>query len=1223
MSFHQNGQHRYGHVPPVQYGAQATQNPVPSLQRQSSFDNGDDASFIDNANRPLPEMIGPPSQRPAPTSQDELYMADQNPHWQPQIRPSYSVSSASNPALSGYQHQYQPNAPSQPAAPSTATYNPQYFTRTYSSPPRPSAPYPPAQSAPYPQQPYNTPPLGYGGHQPYNPAAYQPQAPVQRQSTLSYGHAPAYVAPPPPMPQSPGYWSQSSQYGPSPPAPSRPAFEPPQPVPYVPATSSASAPPRPFAYPPPTSSAPYPTNGSYTTNAYGPRPTPMPLANSYPSSYDGLSYSNRVSRSSSNSAPPTAEESSTTLGRHPTLRPLPNAPVEEDTESEWDEDQADANTEARAQEQIYQDIEAAVEGSGSSRPGNNGDLLDNELGDLQRYNSRATTLNPTGVDRFPSTASTVNQNNAETAYDFEDESDAEGAAGLEAMRLAEEQDARRGGGAFGIYDSAPKKTQAQYDLNTSSDSDYANIDMGLYGGGYDARLSYGNDLTEINAGNSSEMDDQSRPLPTPNELRRSEAGHIPAPGLGGMTDYSIPGDSSIHPFPAFEQAARVDTYGTGGFQRPTSQGHRLSFDEGDEGASLTSRHSESRLSGISGSDSPSKDDFPEMFYHPGMSSSGQRPLPAVPSLYDNRVPQLQPAGSYRHNQYGYPYGSDVETRTGYAPDGPDAYPSPDLLSPLGQFVPRSASLSSHSNTPQVIPPVRSRTDAEERQARMRALRQQGMSGSSLDGYDAVTPQPSIPLDLPALPLGRRRKVSPQNLRSSDFKKCKEPWALSNIAEWAKEMCGGESGEGETDLREKTVAECLVALFTHKVPTMNTADAETLSDRVVTAMLEAEVLVRDEEWVKFGQGEITGVMWQLTGSGCYAPKLHEQEIHGRCYSHHCSRTLKKINLRVQALEPSKKSEDWITFFNITKEQMESSDKKEVQRQFNLHEIVMTEDTYMDRLNVLRVLYRDELQSWQPPIIAPARLSRFISQVFGKVEAIKKVNEEHLLAQLKYRQQEQGPWIIGFSDIFREWIRKARQVYMEYAAGFPHATYLVRREAEKNILFRQFLDQARDNKRSDRLDWNTYLFAPLKRLQQYTLLLREVQRHTYLDNDEKTNLSVAIDEINAVTLECDAKVDEMAKKVEMMELIHKLKMRPGMERVELNLDHLGRELIFKGDLQRAGANRFTWLEIHALLFDHYLVMAKTVKGEGAGRRNETYDVSKLVSSNQASDLYSTNL
>jgi hypothetical protein len=907
------------------------------------------------------------------------------------------------------------------------------------------------------------------------------------------------------------------------------------------------------------------------------------------------------------------------VNRHPTHRPLPNAPIEDDTGSDWDEERDGGIDEREAQEQIYQDIEAAVGRSSSQlRDGRNqgpnqhngdplSDLLDNELGGIRRYDSRATTLN-SGVDRFPSTASTVHRNNQDAPYpDVDDESDVEAAAGLEAMRIAEEQDARRASGGFSLYESTPKTAQPPGD---SSDSDYANFDMGLYGGGYDAHMSYGDDFTTHNAGNLSEMEDQSRPLPTPDELHRSE-GHVPAQGLGGMIDYSLPGESSLHPFPDFDATGRVDTStGTG----VASQIHRLSFDEGDERASLSSRFTESRLSGRSGSESPTKDDIQEMFYHPGMSSSMQRPLPAVPSMYDNRAPQLRPAGSYRNSQHlQYSYLNTDASRHHYTPNGPDAYTPSDMLSPSGQFVPRSASLSSHSNTPQVVPPVRSRTDAEERQARQRQLRQHGLSGASLDGLDMASPQSSIPLDLPALPLGRRRKINPANLRSVDFKKCKEPWALNNLAEWLKEMCGGENGEGESDLREKTVAECLVALFTHKVSTMNTADAEILSDRVVKSMFEAGVLLPEEEWVKFGQGTVSGVLWQLTGSGCYAPKLHEHEIHGRCYSHLCHRTLRKINLNAQSLEPSKKSEDWNTFFKVTKDQIEAADKKEVQRQYNLHEIVMSEDKYMDRLNVLRILYRDELQSWQPPIISPSKLSRFISQVFGKVEAIKKVNEEYLLRELKFRQQEQGPWIVGFSDTFREWIRKARQVYMDYAAGFPQASHMVRREAEKNLLFRQFLDQARDNRLSDRLDWNTYLFAPLKRLQQYTLLLREVHRHSYVENDEKANLALAIEEINNVTLECDAKVDEMSKKVEMIELSQKLYLRPGMERVELNLDHLGRQLIFKGDLQRAGANRFNWLETHAILFDHYFVLAKTVpqRDANAGRSKERYDVSKLVS------------
>jgi len=415
------------------------------------------------------------------------------------------------------------------------------------------------------------------------------------------------------------------------------------------------------------------------------------------------------------------------------------------------------------------------------------------------------------------------------------------------------------------------------------------------------------------------------------------------------------------------------------------------------------------------------------------------------------------------------------------------------------------------------------------------------------------------------------------------------------------------------LRQKTIEDGLVALFTHKVPTMNTADAETLSRRVVKSILDAGILLPDEEWVKFGYGTVSGVLWQLTGSGCYAPKVHEHEIHGRCYSHHCTRTLKKINLQTQQLEPSKKSEDWATFFKLTAEQVQGANKKEVQRQNILHEMVMSEDTYMDQINVLRVLYRDDLRTWQPAIISKNKIDKFINTVFGKVEAIKEVNENHLLAQLKYRQKEQGPWIIGFSDIFREWIRKARSVYVEYSAGFPYATHLVRKELGRNLMFKQFLDQAQDNKLSGRLDWNTYLKAPITRLQRYTLLLTTVLKAMTQDTEEKANLILAIEEIKNVTLECDAKVDEQTKKVQMIELQAKLFLRPGMDRVELNLDHLGRELLFKGDLQRAGGNRFTLLETHAILFDHYLVLAKKglVRDSSGGKTSETYDVSKLVS------------
>jgi hypothetical protein len=167
--------------------------------------------------------------------------------------------------------------------------------------------------------------------------------------------------------------------------------------------------------------------------------------------------------------------------------------------------------------------------------------------------------------------------------------------------------------------------------------------------------------------------------------------------------------------------------------------------------------------------------------------------------------------------------------------------------------------------------------------------------------------------------------------------------------------------------------------------------------------------------------------------------------------------------------------------------------------------------------------------------------------------------------------------------------------------------MRREAERNIPFKTFLDQARENKRSNRLGWDNFLKAPITRLQRYSLLLSTVQKNMLKESEEKNSLAFALDEIRAATFECDSKFAEMTKKMELIEMQTKLRLRPPMEKeVELNLDHLGREIIFRGDLQRAGGKGFQWVETHAILFDHYLVLAKPLARD---RREGYYDVSKV--------------
>ncbi|KAI9804410.1 MAG: hypothetical protein M1825_001309 [Sarcosagium campestre] len=1291
MSHYQNGQTYYPppgnpqqpqappHAPDQPY--QQLGAPDHTLRRTPSFNPGDDTGFADErrasddaafdqpahqvANRPY--RVGSLAGR----QNDELFMQNQAPNHSVAQQPAQlpvRTASQQGPALSGYQHQYQPQSPplNQPA------YNPQHF-------PRPATQYSP--------QPYTSPNpnLGYSPpQQAYNPAAYHAQG-TQRHSTYQsqpqpYAQAPSPYSPPAPFSPSQGgqyvapaqqqqqqpqqaFGRTQSQYAqphhiPQPtrqstyssaiPSQQQAAFSPPLPPPpgsagildRRPVYSAPAPPPPPFppagatgsssdyqapVFPASSSSDHAPTHHYHSQSPHssvlGQPQMPSPPVYHQQDYFDSpplrvnrasISPGSAVSSTLPSPPAPTPPEhgvnSGTPASRHPHSRPLPGPPVDNEAGGRAGRTLSGANVtrteEELAQESIWREVEAAVMNPEPSANDNRSspriDVTHDSPVEQGRQpaplfaNGQSPGASPRAEEQTNGhlTATGTGQYVNYDAYD--DESDAEAAAGLAAMREADAQeaatDARRDGAGplFGTYGSQ-RRPEPQGPAELSSDSDYANVDMGSYGGGYGSQVAYGR-------GSGSSNSDARYPNDLENGARGpNSVGGPGVPSRAGTYDYAIPSQDAIHPFPSFSTAARVDTSGTGGLSEPSPHGRKQNFDETEE------LNWERR----SGSESPAKDDFPEIFYHPGMNrASTDRPLPRVPSASDERMPYFVPAGTYRN---------DASSAAAYDsqdyPPAPNAYAN-NLLNPATSAVPRSTSLSSHSSTPQAMPPVRSKTDAEERKARL--LRQQQYGGATYPptpasdfGLDSPG-QSAAMLDLPSIPAGKRKKFVPTKLSTSEFKRCTEPWALSSIAAWVRDL-----SEDETDLKEKTIMDGIVALFTHKVPTMNIADAETLGARVVNEMFAAGALVHEEEWVKFGDAEISGVMWQLTGQGCYSPRVHSQVVAGRCYSHHCSRTLKKINLQTQVLEPQRKLEDWATFFKLKKEDIEHASKKEIERQNILHEIVQTEDSYMDQLNVLRVLYRDQLLAWQPPLISQDRMERFARDVFGRVDPVKKVNEDFLLAQLKYRQQEQGPWIVGFSDIFREWIRKAKDAYMDYAASFPNAARIVRKEKENNLLFRQFLDHARDNERSKRLEWDTYLKAPITRLQRYGLLLSTVHKNMIQESEEKTNLQTAIDEIKLVTMECDTRVAEATQKVTLLDLGSKLILRPGMERVELNLNHLGRELIFKGDLQRTGANRFTWLETHAILFDHYLVLAKTVqvRDNVGGVKHERYDVSKL--------------
>ncbi|KKK20252.1 hypothetical protein ARAM_004114 [Aspergillus rambellii] len=928
--------------------------------------------------------------------------------------------------------------------------------------------------------------------------------------------------------------------------------------------------------------------------------------------------------------PPLSPRRTDTLTRHPQSRPLPGPPIDADERRSsysngMSNDVHHAADQTTGCDDLMQEVEAAFPDAywtGEYRPRqrplhiDTQDSADRVPSTEPLYSSSAslgTHISPD--ERHTHTNGSIATGTGQYVnYDaYSDESDAEAEAGLAMLRMADEEDRVH---AERMQERSRRETNASTasayggrpSIPASSPSHDAHSERlpSYSGNSYRGNSPFEDGTLHANhfAG---DLEHSDRPVLNSTSRHSSNASRHDDQTLYSDEYYYPPiDDDYAYSLPQFESNARVDAGGTGGLSEPNAYGRRMSFDYGDETDGSMSHIRHSHHSGSEGSEGGEEPG--DLFFHPGM-----RPLPPPPEEPANNatlIPHLMPAGTYRRPGSGGNQSVQQYNPTHFSIASPDSYGS-TVPSPIQ--VPRSTSLSSHPIGPRTDPPIRSKTDADrakykQQQEMLRQQQQQQQSAFKLD-QSLATSGVAMTLDLPAIPAGRRKKFHPAKLSSEDFRRCPEPWALSAVLDWIRDLT-----EDETDLKEQAIVDAIVALFTHKVPTMNTADAEMLAARVIQNMLDNAALVQDEEWVKLSSGTLSGVLFQVTGTGCYSSQLHEQEteVIGRCYSHHCMRTLKKVNLRTQVMEPRKKAEDWVTFYKVPKEVWESHPKKEIDRQNNLHEIVTTEDSFIEQLDVLRELYRDRLATSEPSIIAPKRLNKFLNDVFGKVDLVKKVNEDHLLAQLKYRQKEQGPFIAGFSDIFREWIRKAKAVYISYAATFPYANYLIRKEAERNTVFRQFLGNVRDHKLSNRLSWDTFLKAPITRIQRYTLLLSTVHHNMPKDSEEKTNLAQAIEEIKLVALECDNKVGEMSKKVDLMELATKLQLRPEMKKeVELNLEHLGREVVFRGDLQRPGSRTRFLVDTHAILFDHYLVLAKlsTMRDPNRTIKYESYDVSKL--------------
>ncbi|KAJ3507393.1 hypothetical protein NLJ89_g6330 [Agrocybe chaxingu] len=342
---------------------------------------------------------------------------------------------------------------------------------------------------------------------------------------------------------------------------------------------------------------------------------------------------------------------------------------------------------------------------------------------------------------------------------------------------------------------------------------------------------------------------------------------------------------------------------------------------------------------------------------------------------------------------------------------------------------------------------------------------------------------------------------------------------------------------------------------------------------------------------------SGVFTLLTD--CYSPTCSRDQL---CYSIACPRRLEqqaRLNMKPQPGLSKQISKDslndlpddgtlWI--HSVPQEIVNSVSDQEKKRQEAINEVIYTERDFVRDMEYLRDAWINRLKD--EDIIPPARRTDFLAQVFWNIHDIIAVNTR--LRDALNKRQKSYAVVDRIGDILLEVVPHFGP-FVSYGAHQLYGKYEFEKEKNSNPAFAQFVETTERLPESRKLELNAYLTKPTTRLARYPLLLEAVLKHTPNDSSDKTALPQVISIVRDFLGKVNSESGKTENRFNLLQLDQQLVFKPG-EEVNLRLTDEGRELVYKGALNKRDG------EIQVYLFDHAILFTKLVKT----KQHEQYKV-----------------
>eukprot|EP00457_Paulinella_chromatophora_P000162 gb/GEZN01000162.1/.p1 GENE.gb/GEZN01000162.1/~~gb/GEZN01000162.1/.p1 ORF type:complete len:1957 (+),score=384.58 gb/GEZN01000162.1/:92-5962(+) len=247
---------------------------------------------------------------------------------------------------------------------------------------------------------------------------------------------------------------------------------------------------------------------------------------------------------------------------------------------------------------------------------------------------------------------------------------------------------------------------------------------------------------------------------------------------------------------------------------------------------------------------------------------------------------------------------------------------------------------------------------------------------------------------------------------------------------------------------------------------------------------------------------------------------------------------------------------LKFFDVPK-----TNKK---RQKVIAEILTTEKSYLESLNVL-------VDLWHDPLTLANVLSKDdVELLMRNVPEIQAVHAKFLERLQKRMQRWSKQPEIG--DLFIDVINQVRAIYPKYVNNHEDAIDLIK-TLENNPKYERFQNharQCREHPKSKGLGLAALLITPIQRIPRYRLLLQEVIKKTWKTHPDYTNLQEALSLVKDVAMYINEELRSSENRLEITRIQSQL-IGYGEGPKEVPLHKPGRVFIRKGNLSRVCRHR----------------------------------------------------